>query len=100
MVGAPELRRLLIGGDDSDTLARPRGVKSWTNVRNGNDLFAAPIAVGRDVLTSPPADEADPHEMVGYLRGAATNAEVLEAWCSAFQGKAPQACGSVRRPSL
>jgi len=99
MVGAPELRRLLIGGDDSDTLARPKGVKSWTNIRNGNDLFAAPISVGRDVLTSPPADEADPHEMVGYLRGVAANAEVLEAWCAAFQGKAPPACGSVRRPS-
>ena len=97
--GATSLRRLLIGGDDSDTLARPSSVKSWINIRNDNDLFAAPISVGRDVLTSPPAGEMDPHEMVGYLRGSATNTEVVAAWCSAFVGKAPSGCTSVRQSS-
>jgi len=95
--GATSLRRLLIGGDDTDTLARPSSVKSWINIRNDNDLFAAPISVGRDVLTSPPAGETDPHEMVGYLRGSATNTEVVAAWCSAFVGKAPSGCTSVRQ---
>jgi fermentation-respiration switch protein FrsA (DUF1100 family) len=97
-VGAPDLRRLLIGGDGTDTLTRPASVKRWTNIRNGNDIFAAPIAVGRDILTDSPNDEPDPHEMVGYLRGSATNAEVAADWCAAFTIKAPSACGSVRRP--
>lgn len=95
LLGAPDLRRLLIGGD---TLARPSSVKSWINIRNQDDWFAAPISVGKDILTSAPSDEPDPHEMVGYLRGAATNAEVAADWCAAFASKAPESCASVRRP--
>jgi pimeloyl-ACP methyl ester carboxylesterase len=98
LVGAPDLRRLLIGGDTADSLTRPSSVKSWINIRNENDLFAAPISVGKDVLTSAPSDEPDPHEMVGYLRGSATNAEVAADWCVAFATRAPSACMSVRRP--
>ena len=98
-VGAPDLRRLLIGGDDADTLTRPAGVKHWINIRNENDVFAAPITVGKDVVATTPSDEPDPHEMVGYLRGAATNAEVAADWCAAFADKRPAACASVRRPS-
>jgi pimeloyl-ACP methyl ester carboxylesterase len=95
--GAATLRRLLIGGEDGDSLSRPASVKSWINIRNENDFFAAPISVGRDVLVTPPAGEADPHEMVGYLRGAATNAEVIGAWCSAFVTTAPSGCASARQ---
>lgn len=98
-VGAPSLRRLLIGGDDADTLTRPASVKHWINIRNENDVFAAPITVGKDVVASAPSDEPDPHEMVGYLRGGATNAEVAADWCAAFVDKPPAACASVRRPS-
>lgn len=97
LVGSPDLRRLLIGGDASDSLTRPASVKSWINIRHENDWFAAPITVGKDVLTSGPSDEPDPHEMVGYLRGNATNAEVAADWCSAFSGKAPAGCASVHR---
>jgi pimeloyl-ACP methyl ester carboxylesterase len=99
LVGAPDLRRLLMGGDGADTLTRPSSVKSWINIRNENDWFAAPITVGKDVLTSAPSGEPDPHEMVGYLRGAATNAEVAADWCGAFVSKAPSICASVHRPS-
>jgi pimeloyl-ACP methyl ester carboxylesterase len=95
MAGAPDLRRLLIGGDSTDTLARPSGVKSWVNIRHADDVFAAPISVGRDILTAAPADEPDPHEMVGYLRGTATNREVVGSWCAAFETKAPPACAAV-----
>jgi pimeloyl-ACP methyl ester carboxylesterase len=98
LVGAPDFRRLLIGDDGTDTLTRPRSVKSWINIRNENDWFAAPISVGKDVLTSAPSDEPDPHEMVGYLRGSATNVEVAADWCSAFSAKPPANCASVRRP--
>ena len=99
LVGSPDLRRLLIGGDGSDSLTRPSSVKSWINVRNENDWFAAPITVGKDVLTSAPTNEPDPHEMVGYLRGSATNAEVAADWCAAFVSKAPASCASVRPPA-
>jgi hypothetical protein len=99
LVGSPELRRLLIGGDANDTLARPTSVKSWVNIRNDNDWFAAPITVGKDIVTAAPSDEADPHDMVGYLRGSATNVEVAGDWCSAFIGKVPSSCASVRRPA-
>jgi pimeloyl-ACP methyl ester carboxylesterase len=98
MVGASELRHLLIGGDERDTLARPLSVKTWINVRNETDLFATPLSIGRDVVTNPPADEADPHEMTGYLRGAATAAEVIAGWCGAFASNAPTGCASLRQP--
>jgi pimeloyl-ACP methyl ester carboxylesterase len=97
--GSSELRRLLIGGDGSDSLSRPTSVASWTNIRNGNDLFAAPISVGRDVIATPPPDETDPHEMVGYLRGAVTAKEVLASWCSLYVSKAPSGCASLRQAS-
>jgi pimeloyl-ACP methyl ester carboxylesterase len=98
MVGASELRKLLIGGDASDTLTLPAGVKGWTNIRHESDLFATSISSGRNVIATPPADEPDPHEMVGYLRGAATATEILGSWCAAFGSKAPSGCGSVRQP--
>jgi len=98
LVGSPDLRRLLIGADGSDSLTRPASVKSWVNIRNENDWFAAPITAGKDVVASGPSDVPDPHEMVGYLRGTATNAEVAADWCAVFAAKAPAICASVRRP--
>ena len=98
MVGSTELRQLLIGGDASDTLTRPAGVKSWTNVRHENDLFAATISTGRNVIATPPADEPDPHELVGYLRGSMTATEILGSWCAAYGSKVPAGCGAVRTP--
>ena len=98
MVGSTELRQLLIGGDASDTLTRPAGVKSWTNVRHENDLFAATISTGRNVIATPPADEPDPHELVGYLRGSVTATEILGSWCAAYGSKLPAGCGAVRTP--
>jgi pimeloyl-ACP methyl ester carboxylesterase len=98
MVGATELRRMLIGGDAADTLTRPAGVKSWTNIRHESDLFAVSISTGRNIIATPPADEPDPHELVGYLRGAVTATEILGSWCAAYGSKAPAGCGSMRRP--
>jgi pimeloyl-ACP methyl ester carboxylesterase len=98
MVGANELRQLLIGGDASDTLARPAGVKSWINIRHDNDLFATSISTGRNVIATPPSDEPDPHELVGYLRGPVTATEILGSWCAAFGSKAPAGCASMRLP--
>ena len=98
IVGATELRQLLIGGDASDTLSRPAGVKSWTNIRHENDFFATSISIGRNVIATPPADEPDPHELVGYLRGSATAMEVLGSWCAAYNSKAPAGCSAVRQP--
>jgi predicted alpha/beta hydrolase family esterase len=94
MLGSP-VRHLLIGGDSTDTLSRPPSVKEWVNVRNEQDPLAVPISVGRDITTSPPVDEPDAHEMVGYLRGHATASEVLGGWCAAFQSNRPRGCKDV-----
>lgn len=95
MVGYPELRRLLIGGGAEDSLTRPRGVKGWVNLRNGQDILAAPLAIGRDVVTTPPPDEPDPHELVGYLRSSSAVREILDGWCEAFAGTRPRGCTEV-----
>ena len=98
MVGATELRQLLIGGDASDTLVRPAGVKSWTNIRHEDDLFATTISTGRNVIATQPADEPDPHELVGYLRGSVTATEILGSWCGAYGSTKPAGCAAVRQP--
>jgi len=92
-VGSADFRRLLIGGDS--TITRPMSVLDWVNVRNDTDLFAVPLSVGRDVVSMPPPDETDPHEMVGYLRESATAREVLIGWCGAFRTRRPQGCNGV-----
>ena len=95
MAGAPDLRRLLIGGDSTDAFAVPASVKQWTNIRNENDGLAVPLAIGRDIVTNPPPDEIDPHEMVGYLRGTTTAHEILSAWCAAVPSNRPRGCNDV-----
>lgn len=95
MAGAAELRRLVIGGDSTDAFTVPASVKDWTNIRNERDALAAPLAIGRDIVTNPPPDEVDPHEMVGYLRGTLTAREILGAWCSAVSGARPRGCNDV-----
>jgi hypothetical protein len=57
------------------------------------DAIAGPVGLGHDVPANPPADEPDPHEMVGYLRGSITAKEVLNGWCAAFQSTSrPPGC--------
>jgi pimeloyl-ACP methyl ester carboxylesterase len=95
MVGARDLRQLLIGGDSTDVLAMPSSVADWVNVHHGADPLATPLPIGRDILTSPPADEPDPHEMLGYLRGSAASKEILSAWCLAISGVRPSGCKEI-----
>jgi len=95
MAGAPDLRRLVIGGDSTDAFAVPASVKQWTNIRNEKDGLAVPLTIGRDIVTNPPPDEIDPHEMVGYLRGAMTAREVLTAWCASVPSNRPRGCNEV-----
>jgi pimeloyl-ACP methyl ester carboxylesterase len=92
-VGSPDFRRLLIGGDSS--IARPVSVLDWVNIRNESDMFAVPLPVGRDLVSTPPADEPDPHEMVGYLRENTAAREIFTGWCSAFRTSRPQGCNGV-----
>lgn len=96
-IGAPFLRRLLIG-DSSDAPARPVGVKEWINLHNGQDPFGGPILDTpgiTDITTSPPADELDPHDMVGYLRTPTTALEIIRGWCGAFTANRPARCTEV-----
>lgn len=95
MAGSRDLRTLLIGGDSTDVLAMPSSVDDWVNIHHGADPLATSLPIGRDILTSPPADEPDAHEMLGYLRGAASNKEILSAWCLAITAARPSGCKEV-----
>lgn len=97
MVGSADLRRLLIGGDSTDTLSLPRSVASWINIHNEGDPFAARVNVGRDITTQVADGETDPHEMVGYLRNAVTAGSVMSGWCAAFASKSPASCADFIR---
>jgi len=94
-IGSPALRRLLIGGDSTERLVRPTSVKEWINIRNEQDPFAVPLPIGRDIVTNPPADEIDPHEMVGYLRSTVATREIVSGWCQAFVSSRPRGCQDV-----
>lgn len=94
-LGSPDLRHMLIGGDSTDELVKPPAVRDWVNIRNEHDQLATQVPIARDLMATPPADEPDPHEMVGYLRGTATAKEILSAWCSAFSANRPQGCKDV-----
>ena len=96
-LGSTELRRLLIGGDSTDTFESPRSVKTWINVRNEGDLFASQIGFGKEILTNGPSDEPDKHEMISYLRGEAGAGAILSGWCDAFGAKRPKACDDVAK---
>lgn len=98
-LGSPDLRRLVLGGDSTDTLSLPKSVVSWVNVRNDGDPFAAPVTVGRDISTPVVDTEADPHEMAGYLRNSVTAGSVLGGWCEAFGSRAPPHCAEFARTS-
>jgi pimeloyl-ACP methyl ester carboxylesterase len=98
-IGSPDIRRLLIGGDPTDTLAKPPSVAAWINVRNGDDPLATSVPVARELLTTTPAGETDPHEMVGYLRGTATANAILGGWCAAFVSTQPAGCAELGRIS-
>lgn len=96
MAGASAIRSLLIGEDSSSTFGVPRSVAEWTNIRHVGDDLATPLTVGHDLLTSPPADEPDPHEMAGYLRGTTTARAVVGAWCQAVAPTIrPRGCNDV-----
>ena len=92
MAGASDLRRLVIGGDSTDAFTVPVSVKEWINIRNEQDGLATPLTIGRDIVTNPPPDEIDPHEMVGYLRGTLTAREIIGSWCSSVQNPRPRGC--------
>ena len=96
LVGSADLRHLLIGGDSTDTLVVPRAAGAWINIRNDGDLFATPLPLGRDVRSAPPADEPDPHDMLGYLRSVTAAREILRAWCGAFSTERPSGCNDIR----
>jgi len=96
-LGSSELRHLLIGGDSTESFGLPSSVRSWTNVRAAADMFAMPLAFGRDVVAETPPTEPDAHEMIGYLRSSATAGAILGGWCSAFVGPAPAGCADIPR---
>jgi pimeloyl-ACP methyl ester carboxylesterase len=96
MLGASDLRRLLIGGDSTDGFGLPHSVRSWVNVRNDGDPLAVPLSFGNEIVTTPPADEMDRHEMIAYLRNSFTAGAILEGWCAAFVTAQPSGCRELK----
>lgn len=105
-LGSRGLRELLLG--DSASVSLPKSVRSWVNVVNGNDPFAAKLtgldsATGRmrslpgitDVLVDRSDDDA--HEYRAYLRNPATTKAVLGAWCDALDDRSKRAaCAALK----
>jgi hypothetical protein len=96
-LGSSELRHLLIGGDSTESFGLPASVRAWINVRSPADMFAMPLAFGRDIVAPTSPNESDAHEMLGYLRSSATAGAILGGWCTAFVGPAPAGCADVPR---
>lgn len=108
-LGSPEIRSMVFG-DSPGTLELPRGVRTWVNVVDADDPFAAPIATRgaagtaeaqRKVDTWTRAGRADPHLLEGYLRDAAGVNAIVGAWCGAVRRiprDVQQDCRALRLP--
>ncbi len=94
-LGSQLYRTMLIGGDSADVVVKPVAVRDWANVRHLHDDLAFGLSIARDTVVAPPADESDPHELLGYLRDSTTVREILSGWCGAFVGPRPQGCNGV-----
>jgi endonuclease G len=94
VLGIPELQELLLGR--AGPLSLPAGVRSWVNVRHAGDPFAAALSSTRirEVVTSGSA--VDPHDIVSYLRDAATARAIAWAWCDAGGKAYSPACSDIR----
>jgi hypothetical protein len=78
-LGVPELRALL--GLETETLRKPRSVRSWNNIHDPEDPIAGPIAtdtVSRGVsdIVTKRSREGQSHMVERYLRDPAT-AEIM-----------------------
>lgn len=109
-LGSDDLRQLLLlPGDRVGPVTLPQKVRSWVNVVNEDDPFAARLAGASaadaathartgiaDVMTQ--RLPGDPHELRGYLRDPASARAVLGAWCEAFESRDRGAgCGRMLR---
>lgn len=105
LIGRPEVREILVGPEGRVT-ALPPGVRSWVNVRDPRDPFAAPVLGARTDSTSAGAlrdvvtervHGGDPHDAARYLADPATARAVLGGWCAALPSgrRAESACASA-----
>jgi hypothetical protein len=99
-LGNPEIRTLL--GGTPEPLRLPDGVRTWENVYDPDDAFAAPLAGStrgvRDRATVTGA-RGDPHYVRRYFRDAATGAALGRALCAATAGVPTPACTRLRAAS-
>ena len=84
-LGVPEMREILMG-DGVPAPRMPPGVRSWVNVYDPNDAFAAPLdSAGVGAFSDRPTQRAtsgDPHGIGGYLRDRETGLALARALCA------------------
>ena len=97
-LGVRELRDLLMDAD-SDSVLAPIGVRSWDNVYDPDDFFAAPLSgkVGmkelRDRRTESESDYAA-HQLKHYSRDRATGLALGRALCEATRNQLSDRCAA------
>ena len=97
-LGVRELRDLLMQSD-SDSLRAPDGVKSWDNIYDPDDFFAAPLrgkVTLRDLRDRPTESESDysPHQLRRYSRDRATGMALGRALCEATRNQFSERCST------
>ena len=96
-LGNEEIRSLL--GGTPEPLRVPAGVRTWENVYDPDDAFAAPLAAVRGVTDRATVSEArgDPHYVRHYFRDGATGAALARALCAATMPAQPS-CSAQKLP--
>lgn len=99
-LGIPEVRALVLSAT-ADSLRVPAVVKSWENVYDPDDLFAAPIADrlassrARDRATQSPA-APDAHHIRRYLRDRSTGLAIGRALCAPPRRELAERCAALQ----
>jgi hypothetical protein len=98
-LGVRELRELMMGAE-ADSVLAPIGVRSWENIYDPDDVFAAPLAGKvavkelRDRRTESESDYAA-HQLKRYARDRATGLALGRAMCGATRNQIAERCAGL-----
>jgi pimeloyl-ACP methyl ester carboxylesterase len=98
-LGVHEIRDLVLDAS-ADTLAAPPGLKSWDNIYDPDDFFAAPLrgkVAFRELRDHPTelASDGDVHYISRYLRDRSTGTAVARALCATMKSELGERCERI-----